>query len=282
MDKKKKIISNSEKVNKEPTGNRDVIAEHIMRKYPDLAPNLRKNMQNTVKLSNDIGRQTLKVISEIIIPLSEIDWNKVNETWIATAENLGMNGWTIPLQIDLNEMIEMADLENVADMDKAFARFYSIEGNYQQMREKLLQNDLLNRWDPLLKQSFENYENGDYHIAIPSLFLILEGFAHHLLYQTYLETKPNKPKANLQSKFAVVRSAADKNSIEVAFYASAQFFINNAFQYANFENPDSARPLLINRNWVLHGRDDISQWKDIDALRLFNVISTLSILDFSS
>ena len=282
MDEKKKITSDFEKIDKESADSKDVIAELIMKKHPDFAPNLRNTMQNAARIVNNIGREILTAISEIIIPLSEIDWNKVSETWVSTAENLGENGWTIPLQISLNEMIEIADLENATDMDKAFSRYYSVEKNYHQMREGLLKNELLTRWDPLLKQSFANYEKGNYQIAIPSLFLILEGFAHNLLYQTYLESKPNKPKASLQSKFDVVRSAAEKDSIEMAFYASAQFFIKNAFQYANFEATDAKRPLLINRNWVLHGHDDISQWKEIDALRLFNAIHTLSILDFSS
>ena len=282
MDEKKKITSDSEKIDKESTDSKDGLAELVMKKYPGLAPNLRKNMQNTIRLVNAISREILTSISEIIIPLSEIDWNKVNKTWIITAENLGKNGWTIPLQIDLNEMIEIADLENADDMDEAFARYYSFEENYHQMREELLQNEILTRWDPLLKQSFENYEKGNYQIVIPSLFTILEGFAHYLIYPSYQASKRTNDKDGLAMKFKKVRAEVDNDSIEMAFYASAQFFIKNAFKYANFDEQNAKRPLIINRNWTLHGRDNITQWKDVDALRLFNAIHTLTVLDFSS
>lgn len=282
MDERKKVTSVSKKTGKQSAGSKDAIAELIMKKHPNFAPNLRKNMQVAARMVDNLSREILKGISEIILPLSEIDWSKVNETWIFTAENLGKNGWTIPLQIDLNEMIEIADLKNATDMDKAFGRYYTIEENYHQMREGLLQNDLLTRWDPLLKQSFENYEKGNFQIAIPSLFFILEGFAHQLIYPSYKASKIANDKDGLATKFRKVRADVDMDSIEMAFYASAQFFIKNAFKYANFDDKNAQRPLIINRHWTLHGRDDISQWKDIDALRLFNAIHTLSILDFSS
>lgn len=281
MNEKEKFHLENEKTLEKPTGEPDTLAKYIVENYPEFAPKLRKNIQAAARGLEDFSRMVLASLSQVIVPLSKIDWNKVNETWIITAENIGKMGWTIPTHMDLNSMIDIAEIENVEEMDQAFANFYSIEENYAQMRESLLQHDSLNQWKSLLNQCFENYEKKNHEIAIPSLFLILEGFSHHLLYPTYLENNPKKPKASLNEKYSVVRATADEDSIDMVFYASAQFFINKAFKFANFESKDAKRPLLINRNWVMHGHDNVSEWKDIDALRLFNAIHTLTILDFN-
>lgn len=38
------------------------------------------------------------------------------------------------------------------------------------------------------------------------------------------------------------------------------------------------RESMINRNWILHGRDNPALWKKADALRLLNVLSTIQFI----
>lgn len=35
---------------------------------------------------------------------------------------------------------------------------------------------------------------------------------------------------------------------------------------------------LINRNWILHGRDDPNYWKEVDFLRLINTLSSIQFI----
>ena len=39
------------------------------------------------------------------------------------------------------------------------------------------------------------------------------------------------------------------------------------------------RKELINRNWILHGRDDPKYWTKVDALRLINVLSSVEFVN---
>lgn len=56
-------------------------------------------------------------------------------------------------------------------------------------------------------------------------------------------------------------------------------FLKCVFKAGNFDrNPE--RLEIINRDWVLHGRDYPSNWKQVDALRLLNALHTIIELDF--
>ena len=41
---------------------------------------------------------------------------------------------------------------------------------------------------------------------------------------------------------------------------------------------DNERKPVINRNWVLHGRDDPSFWEEVDVLRLLTVLNTIQFV----
>lgn len=235
------------------------------------------------KFSEQIGKlifEVNKAISEALAPLLEIDWEQVSASWLESAESLGEKGWTIPLNIGINEMLEIADFKTRSEVDRALSNFYANEENFKEMKSNILKNKLLSEWHELLKQCFENYERGSYLIVIPCLFTILEGFAHKLVYPKFKDSDNAKEQASLSKKYQIVRKEVLEDSVTLSFYASAQFFIKKAFQFGEFDKKNAKRPFLINRNWVLHGRDDPAHWRKIDALRLFNAISTLTILDF--
>lgn len=56
-------------------------------------------------------------------------------------------------------------------------------------------------------------------------------------------------------------------------------FLNKIFEFGNFDNNPTRLP-MINRDWVLHGRDYPSNWKQVDALRLLSALHTIIELDF--
>lgn len=81
-------------------------------------------------------------------------------------------------------------------------------------------------------------------------------------------------------QFETVRGKFTADSISLAFYASAQVFLAQAFSFVVFDGEEAVRQILFNRNSVLHGRDNPAKRENIDPIRLFNAISTLTILDF--
>jgi hypothetical protein len=241
---------------------------------------VQQTMQENIKKILEFSEYVNKVIAASLAPLREINWDELEKGWLNMAEGLAIKGWTTPLNMDVDRMFELAAIKKQYKVDKAFIEFYADKDNFKELKDTLLEHKLLNEWNGLLKQCLENYEKGNYLIVIPSLFTIIEGFAHKLIFPRFKISDKTDENISLSRKYETVRSEVLEDSVTLAYYASAQVFIRMAFKFAGFDKEDARRPFLINRNWVLHGRDNPSLWKRVDALRLFNAISTLTVLDF--
>ncbi|QNF29634.1 hypothetical protein [Metabacillus elymi] len=241
--------------------------------------------EKIASISNFIGQlgkaayKFSKALSKALAPLFEIDWESVGREWVEMAEAMAQKGWTIPTNIGINELLDVIELDSQLEVDNYYKEFYSDEKNYLLLKDNIINHQLLSEWQVILEQCFENFEKGNHVIIIPSLFTVLEGLSHKLIYPKFKPHETKKRKS-LPKQFETVRAELTESNIDLAFYASAQVFITQAFRFAAFEEDGRERPFLINRNWVLHGRDIPSQWKDIDALRLFNALDTLTILEF--
>lgn len=181
-------------------------------------------------------------------------------------EDLGQMGWALPLWATPKEAKEIYDLETRDEVDAYFLNAY--EGGteeYRFLKEHLLSNENLERWRPLICQSFRAFERGDYQITVPALISVLEGLVEDL--SGRLEESPN-PKQTVRQK-RQAESGDVKNWIAV----SVENFVWEVFERHDFSQK---RPDLINRNWILHGRDH-TDWSKVDALRLFQAIQTVSM-----
>ena len=250
-----------------------------------------ENWGNAFTRLNQIAEPVISMAQQIAEQLKpffdaihSIDWKKVEEKWIQVAGDIGEKGWTIPIHFSINDLFKVAELDEQNEVDKVFMQFFADEKNYSDMKQNIMENDLLKKFHPLLEQCFENYEKEQYLIVIPSLFSVVEGLAHKLIYPPYRETFHHKSgqRANIIAKYEKMRDEIESNSSNAAIYISATLFLSKSFDNKNAFNDEAekdSRPLIINRNRVLHGRDDISLWRKADAIRLFNALHTLSILD---
>jgi hypothetical protein len=67
------------------------------------------------------------------------------------------------------------------------------------------------------------------------------------------------------------RSPTD--SVKRAIWSSIDAFVSHLFEQRSFAG---TRPPLINRPWILHGRDNPS-WTKADCLRLFQAADTIGV-----
>lgn len=258
------------------------LSEHFLRD----AERIGNAIHRINKLSEPITsmRRVVEKFTPFFETLNSIEWDKVEEKWIQLVEDIGEKGWTVPLHLSLIDLFEIAELDTFDEVDNALMDFFNEEENYLEIKSEIMENGLLEDFNPLLKQCFDNYERGQFLIVIPSLFSIVEGLAHKIIYNPYRETSHYKPgqRANIITKYTKTREEIESNSSDATIYISAALFISKSFENQRAFNDDAeqdSRPLIINRNRVLHGRDNPLLWKKADAMRLFNAIHTLSIID---
>lgn len=184
------------------------------------------------------------------------------------ARRLGSYGWTFPMWGPLHFLTLMPEDVTVEALDTYFVEKYSRfrSKELRQVLRETVQSPWLLRWHPLLEQAVYAFRRRRYLVAVPALLLVLEGVLLDVAGQ-------------FQERVAVPRAAArireaEGQSIVRAGWATVEGFVAGVFRHADF---GASRPELLNRHWVLHGRD-VPGWSRVDCLRLLQALHTISTL----
>jgi hypothetical protein len=179
-------------------------------------------------------------------------------------QRLGERGWTVPVR-------QLPDFATILvrsvppeHTDAVFVRLYSEKGGgeFDALGTELLRNPELQRWNPLIEQCLGAYLREEHLLVVPSLLTAYEGALASVVDQPHEMRPKDLAKREL--------SEAEAN-IERVPWVSIEAFTRVIFQSAEFA---AQRPNLLNRHWVLHGRDAPS-WSQADSLRLFQALHTL-------
>ncbi|OOR57142.1 hypothetical protein BGP34_14975 [Bacillus mycoides] len=240
----------------------------------------------TIQKSANFGKQINNVVDEarkeLFSHLSDIDWDEIRKTWRESAEKLGEKGWTTPMSMTPREVVEFSEIE---DIDTAMEEYFNYDNGYAytRMKREVLDHKFVESWKGLLEQCFNSYENGNYLVAIPNLFIIVEGIARMLISQKFEKHKTGR-RTSLKNQYETVRGDVSqedetKDRVYLVVYVSIVGFLKQVFQQGKFDKNPTRFP-IINRDWVLHGKDIPSNWKKADALRLFNAIYSFTAVEF--
>ncbi|WP_074625613.1 hypothetical protein [Bacillus cereus] len=251
----------------------------------------RSEVAETARAIQEIGKMGQKLVeaqihiwkafSESLSFIRDIDWEEVDRLYKEAAESLGQKGWTIPMKMTTSDKIKLAEIQDQNELDLIFQKFYEIEENYVYIKSKILEHRLVQEWRELLSQCFDSYEKGNFLIVIPNLFIIIESLAHSLIsprFQKYVDPKI-KRKPALRNQYDKVQQEIEDDRTYIIYYVSVAEFFKSVFKGGNFDKHPTRLP-IINRDWVLHGRDYPSNWKRVDALKLFNALQTIIKLEF--
>lgn len=173
-------------------------------------------------------------------------------------------GWTIPIEMTPAEVSSLLEFKTIQQMDDFFIEYYESKNlmNFNIMVQDILESSLLYKWRPLIEDCIESYRDEKFAITIPSLILVVEGVIALLSSSNDIRIiKMCKEKMELH----------EVGSIDRVLWISISRFISNLFTKRKF---NEVRLELINRHWILHGRD-FTTWNKSDSLRLFNCLNTL-------
>jgi hypothetical protein len=182
-------------------------------------------------------------------------------------------GWTIPRHLTPGELSDILDTNDIEVLDNIFFEYYTKDENtnLNEVFEELLSDTRLKQWDTLLCECVSAYKLRHYSITIPSLILILEGILATML------TGKQKRNINMREVTKSKLDALSTGSFHRIFWISINYFVECLYKTSFF---DEDRPLFINRNWIMHGRDS-TEWKQVDSIRLFIAINTLQTVVFN-
>lgn len=201
-----------------------------------------------------------------LIPKLEVDFKRIEKI----INDNSTYGWTLTQEINFKDYLK-DNLLNAPQRkkDEYFYDYYSKNDwkNYYITKDTILES-INPKWLDLINDCFDSFEQDKYKMIIPVLFSIIEGETA-FVYDT-------KDASTDLFKFIRKKAENEKDELtQMATYSLIRCLHRQLFVYHEF---DDYRKELINRNWVLHGRDEPKRWNKVDALRLFNVISTIQLV----
>ncbi|MDR7908107.1 hypothetical protein [Bacillus velezensis] len=240
------------------------------------AMELEKTLGQVAKSSKEDIEKLLQVIHASIViprlpkiiinsPKVDLDYEGIEKTIYHNSRN----GWTLTEEIPLHFYLDERSLSlKQAELDNKFTSYYE-ENNFKQLkvlRENLIKG-LADRWVELIEHSLELYFEGKFRLMIPVLITIIEGEMSELTESASIGWRlmgDFKGKINDDDKYLAITS-----------YSIVYFFMEKLFTTHSF---DEDRLPMINRNWILHGRDNPELWTKADALRLLNALSSIHFI----
>ncbi|QSF42673.1 hypothetical protein [Paenibacillus tianjinensis] len=230
----------------------------------------------------EMARRLGEVASSIKIPnieipkfqfpkLLEVDWEEFYENFSEECKSNAKYGWCISSCMPFAAYRKIGRTEDRQEVrDDLFTKMFEENNHnlYEEEKDYII-NESSGAWSEFYRQCFDSVENNNIMVAIPSLVMAVE---HELT---------NGNDADISGK-PLVRSVQstlvkEKEQGKLASIIAASLFtlLENGIFERGITGP---RAQLINRNRILHGRDDPSKWTKIDAYRLISIISTLKLL----
>jgi len=205
-------------------------------------------------------------LPKIDFPELEIDYEKIE----ALTNHNSSHGWTLTGEMDFNFYLD-EDLLRLKqqEIDHIFLEYYESDSkmNYESTKSAIV-DEIDGQWKSVLNDCFELYEQDKYQVIIPMLMTVIEGEISNIA------KSPQIGKRLLTDWKKQIPSVQERMMIIISYslnqYLSSKIFIRKEFH--------EERSSSINRNWVLHGRDNPENWTKVDALKLINAISTLQFI----
>lgn len=215
------------------------------------------------------ARQLTSHVAAVSQMLAKIDWPDLIARIEESSGRLARLGWTLPMTLTPSDLVELAEqCTTDVQVERYMLEYYTCEDGrfFLDVRKNVLRKGTLRRWRVLLEQCFDAYDRTHYLILIPALLSVIEGRVAHKA------DRLREPVVNPRRLAMDLERAAPHGSIEFLIWRSVRLVIDKLFARSDFAGP---HPTEVNRHWILHGRDQ-TYWTRTDALRLFNLLATIS------
>lgn len=231
--------------------------------------------QNIARMISESIRQALSKIElpQIQYPdFPKIDWESFHTQFTEECKSNAKYGWCVSANMCIGSYREIARTKDTQEhRDSLFQELFEKDNSQLYFEER---DDIITSSPDSWKKYYENcflaFENGMYVAVIPSLMSAIE-------YELATISNDNEIGKSLINKVKA-RFENDTNSGDFSHIVGASVISllqNGVFKYQPFE---LQRPKTLNRNWILHGRDDPSKWKKSDVYKLMSIISAIKLV----
>lgn len=238
----------------------------VLKAQADLLEKTRPYRKKVGTWLNEQGIESAEDLNEFIEILSIVIYEEAK----IIAKNNSKYGWTLAssmtLEVYIDEKLTGGSKE---ELDTYFYKHYSEDDwdEYKDLKSDIREN-INPKWNELIDGCFILFEKGRYKIAIPTLLSIIEGeIAATLNTQKYGGPLKGHLRKSIKNEKDSFKKLGLYSVYTCIMYEGLGIFIQDIF--------NEERKEVLNRNRVLHGRDDPRLWEEVDVLRLLTVLNSI-------
>jgi hypothetical protein len=234
-----------------------VAFEGIQEQYNQLAETFATSIPNLTDAFEGWQQQFRQIVEHIDERFKDLE---------ASARQLGAAGWTVPMwapPILVHGLLEHTT--RASEIDESFVHMYTEKRGkqFREMMDRLKRRKAIQPWLSLMEECRYAYTKGWFLVTVPALLAVLEGL---------VATAGDQLKSLQSPRKTAGAKYKESKGIRALVWASLEAFVGVVFQSHSFS---SSRPPVINRHWILHGRDS-SSWTKADSLRLFQACDAVT------
>ncbi|MFB8376949.1 hypothetical protein [Paenibacillus taichungensis] len=247
--------------------------EPVHKLFKDKVPQRLEYILTTMEALEKVNELLAQIqIPTIDIPeIPENNWGDFYTNLTKECDSNVKYGWCLSACMSLPEYRRIGGTKDVQNSkDKQFLEYFEANGLslYKNEKEYILSSSNKD-WEEFYRECFESIENNMFKVCIPSLLTAIEHELKNIGQTEDIGWKLiNVVRPKLEEK-------DETTSFDNIIGSSIVFLLKNSiFKNRPFKN---SRSNLLNRNRVLHGRDNPSAWSKIDAYKLITTISALRL-----
>ncbi|MFD2116360.1 hypothetical protein ACFSTH_08255 [Paenibacillus yanchengensis] len=234
------------------------------------------SLQNVFRSATELMRiATPKIaLSQIQFPqpiLPNIDWSDFYERFADECKSNAKYGWCLSSKMSFSMYREIARTEDRQEVrDALFAELFENKDSELYIAEKIfIITQSSDNWKGFYEECFQSFENGLYKPIIPALVSSIEheisiNFESNAIGGRLIKVADQ----SIKEKYGPQGIAYIMGASVISLLENGVFKGDDFTQY---------RQPLLNRNRVLHGRDDPESWSKVDVYKLMSIISSIKM-----
>ena len=233
-----------------------------------------ENLSRALKeLQVTLNRITASIeTSRINIDLSIDKIKNGMENQLKVVKKISKYGFLIPNNIDKKTQAEIFNYRDKLELENIYLKFFK-KNNQKELRclkSNFYNSSKLNRFRKIYGQAYFNFNHKNYYTACILLTAILEG-----LIRKY--SNITKKEKNVSTYLDRILDNKYKNKYTLLFQdkTGIREFMHNYYKSVNAADINETN--YFNRNVLMHGLE-FNRYKEVDAIKLFNVIDILNNL----
>ncbi|MUG45513.1 hypothetical protein [Paenibacillus woosongensis] len=228
-------------------------------------------MQDAIRKLAESFRVNIPKIEFPKIQFPKIDLGEFTKNLEEECKSNAKYGWCLSSEMPFGAYREIARTDDTQEVrDQLFVKMFEEDGFRLYNDEKrFIISSSSEEWRDFYIECFQAFEGGMLKAVIPSLISAIE---HELASGIESGEIGKKLIRNAQQSF---ESKWGPTGFVYVMGASVISLLENGlFRGDDFSKP---RQPLLNRNRVLHGRDNPSEWRNTDVYKLITIISAIQM-----